>query len=853
MRNKYSLKSRVLGKKVYSDKVNSMYESLVRSRNADEEFPKWLEALTKFKKDKFGGEVQFDLKAPKDMSEVESSLNADYSKALRIYQKLKNIPAGNIDKTKEEEYKKDIAEYVKLSKDIRRNLKKIFKKGSLGRRMELDHTKKYFKNTGTLDIEPMQDFSFRVKPQTGRTVDFVDDEGNRTPIGPDSDQPARRPSQAPQSARVQDDFANTTVKTSSGSESLGDFLKRLVQMSGVPDQQSAGRLGDAKNYPQNQPYDPTKPSKIILKFIHKGENYKFELDKTQTVGQKLGLPMAESDQLSRISGNLFKKNQKNQWAAVSKPSPTVSEHLVAAILNADLSSNNTVTVQTDSFVQGDSVAFDIKAGGGTKWEVKQLKKTKTGPTTTTETPFGKKGQAAGSAATGVGMRQLTGSKVKVMKGFLDLFDKTADLANSIQPGHKGLAEKLLQKKGGTKLTKAAGTLQPWRVKKFEDLGSNDPLWVNSSASDDEEGRTLFATLDVLEGSGAFGEDSKVPEGIMVVATSLYESVRMTEKEIDFINNSGAGTDLAAGSRLGDKSNYSFTELWSETRSRSFIRALESQLNLSLGAAAEKYDDINKNVDAINSDRRLLDDEIHAIIAAQNELIYDEGQYKLNTRPGSHPFGKLGKYGWIDANFGRGMTDEELEVLANKLVLLNIMMRPGYPTFFRSHAELILVSGMSSAEKARKQKTPEEVKSAALELVSTLFNISRNLVKNFPDQDGISSNDLFVEITETYLEDVDGFAFSYVSANNCLTYIVPRKAAIAMSMKGYLNYTGPSLGNFQISFAPPETGNPTYFSQIPIDEVPQKIQNIKQLQESYSVFNGGSPGRTLNEWVKWATK
>src|SRR6056300_167925 len=203
MRNKYSLKSRVLGKKVYSDKVSSMYESLVRSRNADEKFPKWLEALIKFKKDKFGGEVEFDFKAPKDMSEIEFSLNADYSKALRIYQKLKNIPAGNIDKTKEEEYKKDIAEYVKLSKDIRRNLKKIFKKGSLGRRMELDHTKKYFKNTGTLDIEPMQDFSFRVKPQTGRTVDFVDDEGNRTPIGLDSDQPARRPSQAPQSARVQ--------------------------------------------------------------------------------------------------------------------------------------------------------------------------------------------------------------------------------------------------------------------------------------------------------------------------------------------------------------------------------------------------------------------------------------------------------------------------------------------------------------------------------------------------------------------------------------------------------------------------------------------------------------------------
>ena len=906
MRNKYSLKSQLLGKRTYSNAVNRMYESLIRSRNAGQDRPDWFQALEKFINDKFGGQEQFDYQSPKEMSSAESDIIQDYKKAIRIYDELKKIQ-GPIDKTKEEEIKKEIAEYVKLSKAVRRNLKKIFKKGSLERKMEPDHAKKYFKNTGTMDIEPIQDFSFRVTPQTDRTMDFVDGEGNRYPIGQDSDQQAKRPSQAPQSARVQDNISNTIVKTSAGDESLGDFLKRLVQMSGVSDDQAAKRFGDAKKYPKSMPYDAQTSPVLNFKYSSsksgKLKSYRFTINPTQTVGQKLGLPLVKSDQLSRISGILEVKTDVTKevkgknvyiYKPVREPSTELSEFVVAAVLNASVtaaSPNPNVDVATDAFVQGDTKSFDVEGGeiiagdGNTKWEVKQLKKGSTAKPAKDliQTPEGRVDPdnhgrydrtTSSPAATGVGMRPKTSNNLDTMKDLLNFIFITNDLVSGLVPGHSELVNILQTSKGGVK--KKGREAKQWKTSP-----GYDPLWINPSASEDAEGRTLMNTLKSFEGSGAFGSNSKTSELIGKLLANINKAMNMDEEELGYVR-SNAGT-TAAGAGFGDKSNYSFKELWIDLNDKNIRKNNRKLVTFKTAAKLndQQIDAITQNVNKINSgaDLSLVSNDIMGQLASAYSLTYlkdtptgNAPEFVKRNRPGSNPFISMMftggvdsvtevsglKDAWIEAAiadllFFPSNTENQriaiAENLAAKLQIMMVSLRGEYPSFFRDKVKAAF-SKTPASQVANQQKSDNEIITATYEFIARLFDI------NVTDPSGrnIQSFKLFEDIAAAYLDKVDGFAFVYTDTSGVSNvYILPSKAAVFYASKGYLRFSGPSLGNYKINFVPPETGNKKFYTEVPLDKVPSKVQPLITITESYSVFNGGSPGRTLNEWVKWATK
>lgn len=804
---KYSLTSKLLGKKVYPNKINKMYESLVAPR--DGKSPKWiqtqkaiLDAVRDFDMaSSYGFASEEQLDALDKTPEINKKIDAAYKEAKDIHNFLNQVPAGAL--ANPDEVKSKIERYVKLSKDIRRNMLRLIDAAG-------DSDWKEFTDNKNFGIEPVQDFLDTERIQTGRS--------RQVPGGQAGEM--ETPRQEPKKR-----FDQQITSPDGETLSLQDYLVDAIKDAGVTAGEKAGRFGkDAKTRPPTlKGKKGGLPEDNVSAFADpklgnatRPKPFKFKVN-----GAK-GAPVSYTAKLMGTSYGDIESGTSSKLAAAAKSLTRVdfvlnnpadvssvtmtdfSEAMAALAVNGTAAKNKNLSPgdkkgaeknsQGEFFVQGPSKTFDVLAANGTKWECKQIKSFNPPKKGTPKPNIGDgvadKEKSGGSARLGLGAQQMTAraqtkfgtlvgdpNSVQSAAGLVNLKDRITQVGND-------LVDVLINSKGGNTPDKAEKNVYSSQQRRYA-----DGLWYAQTGG----AKTFIQAVGERELSGALGEYSRVP--------------------------------------------YLLTDIIFETGQ--YLQSISTNLKKSV-------------VDYVESNPTIF--QVTSGIASSSERPNPKtGEVEKRIYPGR----KRSRANFVDAqhvatNILPLPTFAEEDILVNILNVLAVCQAT--PVLFK----LVFKKFLDDAAMPTIVEAERAVKNMISELFpGNFYSITTTNAAGEQSTENISSNDQNADLMKEYLgAEYEGFIFTVVDSTKkrFSIYVVHKKAAIYWASKGAIKFRGPSSGAYKIEFSPPETSDQKYLTN-PLARLKdlQGQQLLDRQNETYSVFNGGSPGRTLNEWVKWATK
>lgn len=805
MRNKYSLTAQLLGKRTYSNAVDRMYESLVEPRNNKP--PEWLAKRQKMLDDI---ESQYynmsgaflsdeDREEVKKANPLDRDINKDYEEAKEIHTFLKAVQPGVV--SNPDNVKTKIERYVKLSKDIRRKLKKladIAAGGAPGKGF-----KSYF-DQGNLGIEPMQDFLDTKRYNTGRQRQVVG--GQDGEVDNIYKEPSKRFEQE--------------INVDGKEQSLQDYLVDAIKDAGVTAGEKAGRYGrKAKQRPptltgprgglsQDNVSDFSDP-KLGNKINPKGFEFKVNtkkagtnpIDYTATImGSSYGdisndVLAANAESLTRIDFHLDQK--ATTTAAITMTD--FSEAMAALAVNGkkakgkNLSPGDKTGSSTivdgggDNFVQGPSKSYDVhSAVNQKKWEVKQLKTFSAADKAVIGDDTPDIEAAGGNARLGVAAQEMTAvnkTKFQAFLGNKSLPGNPAagliNLKGNITSAGNDFVKILLNGKGGN--TQDRGDEQSYRDSPRNYVAG---LWYAGTGA----AKTFLSATEDKELSGALGLLSRVPYLLsdIVFETGKYMD-SLTSKDKDAV--------------------------------RTYVNKNETLFPQSSGYVTK-------------------------FINRKGEEVIIPGKKRSRANKAY-----ADQFSDSSIDIGGMQTEEEFNRPVNVIATCQAT-----PVLFG----LVFKRFMAGKPMPTRDEAEFAIKNLITELFpGNIYSMTTTATDGTETTRTISSFDQNIELVNKYLEDgLAGFIFTYVDSTRerFSVYVIPGKACSYWASTGAIKFIGPSSGKYKIEFTPPESPNKKYLTNpLARYDAIKAAQDLAQKNETYSVFNGGSPGRTLNEWVKWATK